>query len=321
MVKKDKAVVATGDDGKRKSGALAAARSVMEKVFPKEQSAEVRIDEARFTESHPHLPTGSVIIDHLIGGIPNKRGVLPCPGLPRGRLVNLYGAESSGKTTFALTVAAETCRRGGTVAYIDWEHAIDIAYAKNLGVPIDDPNAFVLYQPETFEKGLSYLWGLTKAGVDLVVVDSVAAGATEAQWEQSVAEASSIGRVGAKAAIWSEFLPKLKALMSKTNTCIIGISQLRSKIDTGGFGAKGGGEKTQQQGGFAWKFYSEVRMGLRKIMTEKGKRYDPITHTQIDAAVGNIVLAKIDKCKFQHPKVERPSSTSFLGRELMTFAP
>lgn len=283
------------EKGTKPPSPLAQARGVMDKVFPKDKSAEVRIDEARFTQSHPHLPTGSVVIDFLIGGIPNRVGVLPCPGLPRARLVNLYGAESSGKTTLALTVAAETCKRGGTVAFIDWEHAIDIAYAKNLGVPIDDSNKFLLLQPETMEKGLAYLWGMTKSGVDLVIVDSVAAGATTAQWQQTVGEKGDAGRVGAKAAMWSEFLPQLKGLMARTNTCVIGISQLRAKINTG-FG-RGRGPSTSEQGGYAWKFYSEVRLGLRRIKTEKGIKYDPITHTSVEVPVGNVVLAKIDKCK------------------------
>ena len=274
---------------------LANARAVMNKVYPGEKSSEVRIDEDRFRQSHPHLPTGSFIIDHLIGGIPNRYGVLPCPGFPRARLINLYGAESSGKTTMALTVCAETCRRGGTVLYIDWEHAIDIPYAKILGVPIDDPDSFLLVQPETLEKGLGYLWAMAKAGVDLIVIDSVAAGSTTAQWEQTIAEKGEIGRVGAKAAKWSEYLPQLKALISRTNTCVVGISQLRAKIDTGFH--KGGGETTQAQGGMAWKFYSEVRLGLKKIKTEKGKRYDAITHTTEDVPTGNVVIAKIDKCK------------------------
>jgi len=290
---------ATGGAPKKDVGlsALAQARSVMNKVFPDEKSSEVRIDEARFTQSHPHLPTGSVIIDYLIGGVPNRAGVLPCPGFPRGRLINLYGAEASGKTTMALTVAAETCGRGGCVGFIDWEHAIDVAYAKSLGVPIDEPDRFLLLQPETLEKGLAYLWGMVKAGVDLVIIDSVAAGATTAQWEQKLEEKGAIGRVGAKAAKWSEYLPQLKAMMARTNTCVIGISQLRSKINTGGGGGFGQGPQTTQQGGFAWKFYSEVRLGLRKIKTEKGNRHDPITNSTIEVPVANVVLAKIDKCK------------------------
>lgn len=295
--KKEVAETILRSDGTvKKKGALAAARGIMSKVFAAEKSAEVRIDENRFRQSHPHLPTGSVIIDFLIGGIPNKYGVLPCPGLPRGRLINLYGLESSGKTTMALTMAAETCRRGGEVLYIDWEHSIDIAYAKSLGVPIDDPDSFLLVQPETLEKGLAYLWGMAKAGVDLIIIDSVSAGATTAQWEQSLAEKGEIGRVGAKAAKWSEYLPQLKAMIARTNTCIIGISQMRSKIETG-YGAGRGGPTDQAQGGHAWRFYSEVRLMLRRIGTEKGKRHDPITHTMIETAVANVVVAKIDKCK------------------------
>ena len=280
---------------KKKGGALGQARAVMSKIFKDDEDSVVAVDEDRFQRSHPHLPSGSSVVDHLIGGIPNRMGVMPCPGLPRGRLVNIYGAEASGKTTLALHVAAETCANGGEVCYIDWEHAIDIAYAKALGVPVEDPEQFLLVQPETLEKGMAYLWGMAKAGVDLVVIDSVAAGATQAQWEQKIVEKGEIGRVGAKAAKWSEYLPQLKAMISRTNTCVVGISQIRSKINTGGGGY--GGPTTTEQGGWAWKFYSELRMTLRRIGTEKSKVRDALTRKMEDVATGNKVVCRIDKCK------------------------
>ena len=276
---------------------LATARALLGKVFTKEKGGtdEVLTDENRFKVSMPHLPTGSVILNYIIGGSPNKFGVLPCPGFPRARVVNIYGMESSGKTTLCLQLAAETIRNGGTVCYIDWEHAVDVAYAKALGVPMDDPDSFLLVQPPTFEKGLSILWTMVRAGVDLVVVDSVGSGATQAQWEKKIEEAAETGRVGAKAAQWSEFFPKLKALMSRTNSCVVGISQLRAKINTGP--ASYGGPQTSEQGGNAWKFFSEVRISLKKIQTEKGLRYDALTNTNVEVPIGNVVMVKIDKCK------------------------
>lgn len=279
-----------------RKGNLSAARAVLGKIFKDDEDSVVTIDESRYKKSHPFLSTGSVIIDFLIGGIPNRYGVLPCPGLPRGRLVNIWGAESSGKTTLCLTAAAETCRRGGEVCYIDWEHALDIPYAKALGVPIDDPEAFLLIQPETLEKGLSYLWAMAKGGVDLIVVDSVVSAATKQEWERSIEEQGDMGRVGIKAAQWSRILAPLKALISRTNSCVIGISQLRKKIETG-YGHKQMGDGTTPQGGEAWKFYSELRLGLKCVKTEKGSVRNRLTHKMEDMAVGNTVNVRVHKCK------------------------
>lgn len=295
MIKKDTKKAPAKAKKKKRQGALGQARAVMAKIFKDDEDSVVAVDENRFKQSHPHLPSGSSVVDHLIGGIPNRAGVMPCPGFPRGRLVNVYGAEASGKTTLALHVAAKTCENGGEVCYIDWEHAIDIAYAKSLGVPVEDPEQFLLVQPETLEKGMAYLWGMAKAGVDLVVIDSVAAGATQAQWDQKIVEKGEIGRVGAKAAKWSEYLPQLKAMISRTNTCVVGISQIRSKINTGGGGY--GGPSTTEQGGWAWKFYSELRMTLRRVGTEKSKVRDMITRKVEDVATANKVVCRIDKCK------------------------
>jgi recombination protein RecA len=278
-----------------KKNGLQQARQVLNKAFAQTGgSDEVMVDEDRIKESMPHLPTGSPVIDFLIGGIINKFGVQPCPGFPRGRVVNIYGAESSGKTTLNLMAAAEVCKRGGQVCYIDWEHAIDIAYAKTLGFPIDDPDQVMFSQPDTLEKGLAVLWTCVKAGVDLVIVDSVVSGATLDQSNKKTKEAWETGRIGAHAAQWSQFFPKLKAAMARTNSCLVGISQLRAKINTGGYG---GGEQTAAQGGQAWKFFSEVRIKLTRIAFEKGIRFDPLTGKNEEVNIGNVVEVKIDKCK------------------------
>lgn len=276
----------------KKVSPLAQTRALITKAFPKDESL-VEIDEDAFKESRPHIPTGSIVVDYLIGGRLNRHNVRPCPGLPKRCIVNLYGQESSGKTTLALTAAAMTCASGGTVGYIDWENAIDITYAKNLGVPIDDPEQFALYQPESLEKGLAILWTMAKAGVDLIVIDSVGAGIPEGKLEQTVKEKGEMGRIGLNAAKWSALLPELKGVINKTGSCIIGISQLRKKIGMTGYG----GDDTQAQGGEAWKFYSEVRMGLKRIAQEKGTEYNAVTHKVEDAVVGQTVRCKIDKCK------------------------
>lgn len=282
-------------DAESTKNSLLLARGALDKVF-KEDDTFVDVDEDRLKMSLPHISSGSVIIDFLIGGSPNRFGVQPCPGFPRGRLINLYGHESSGKTTLCLQSAASVIRAGGKVCYIDWEHAIDIAYSEALGVPIRDKSKFMLAQPQTLEKGLAVVWAMCKAGVDLVVVDSVGSCVPQAVFEQTIGEQGQQTRVGAIAAAWSQFLPKLRGLITHTQTCVIGISQLRDAMNTGG-GGFGGGEKSIQQGGKAWKFNSDVRLSLRKFQQEKGKGYDALTHTKIDTVTGVIAVAKIDKCR------------------------
>jgi recombination protein RecA len=184
---------------------------------------------------------------------------------------------------------------GGTVCYIDWENAIDVAYSKSLGVPLDNPEQFMLCQPESLEKGLAIMWTMAKAGVDLIVVDSVGAGVPQASLEQTVQEKGEMGRIGLNAAKWSKILPELKGEINKSGSCVIGISQLRKKISTGP--GAGHGPDTDAQGGLAWKFYSEVRMGLTRIGQDKGKEYNALTHKVEEAMVGQTVKCRIDKCK------------------------
>lgn len=277
----------------KKTSALAQSRVLLDKAFPKEDMF-VEIDEEAFKESRPHIPTGSIVLDFLIGGRLNRYNVRPCPGLPKKCIINLYGQESSGKTTVSLTAAAMVCANGGSVGYLDWENAIDVSYAKSLGVPLDNPDLFVLSQPSSLEKGIAIIWTWAKAGVDLIVIDSVGAGVPEAALAQTIAEKGESGRIGINAAKWSKLLPELKNIINQTGSCVIGISQLRKKIGTMvGFG----GEDTHAQGGEAWKFYSEVRMGLKRIGQEKGKEYNALTHKVEDAVVGQTVKCRIDKCK------------------------
>src|SRR3990172_1861322 len=134
---------------------------------------KVQLDHEQLEKSLPHLPTGSLVIDYLIGGSPNRFGVRPCPGIPRSRVSQIWGHESSGKTTIALTTAATTCAAGGTVLYVDWENDIVPDYAAALGVPIMDDDKFELVQPETLEDGIKLAAAYAMAGVDLIVFDSV----------------------------------------------------------------------------------------------------------------------------------------------------
>lgn len=286
---------------KSKSG-LGNVRSVVGKVL-KDNDPTVTVDYKSLKKSRPHIPTGSVALDYLIGGRPNRFGISPCPGWPRGGVSNIYGHESSGKTTVALFAAAEVCKSGGQVCFIDWEHAIDLAYARSLGVPVDDEDKFYLVQPNTLEDGLKVLWVCASQGVDLIVLDSVSAGVPAEIFGQKIEDQGNIGRVGLQAAKWSNFLPKVAAMINQTGSHVMGISQLRKKINTGGYG----GDSSQASGGEAWKFYSYVRMKFQRVKSEKGKIYNALTHKMEEQTVSSVIQAKVDKSKVsssQHHKGE-----------------
>jgi len=290
--KKKKKTAKKKADEKPASGKLAQMASALDKAF-KDKAGKVTLDTNALKKSLPHIPTGSMVIDWLIGGQPNANGVAPCPGLPKGRLFNLYGMESSGKTTLALTTAATTIAAGGTVAMIDWEHAIDLRYAQALGVP-QDPEKFYLAQPTDLETGLGICYYLAKNGVDLIILDSIGAGVPKKIMAQKLEEIGQTGRVGLMSTIWGIFLPKLKEAITKSGTVVIGISQLRDKINTSGFGASGG---KHAQGGNSWKFYSDLRIMLRCVSREKGETYSAIDNKAVERVIGSTIEAKLDKIK------------------------
>ena len=193
------------------------------------------------------VPTGSLSLDLALG----------IGGLPRGRIIEIYGPESSGKTTLALHVVAQAQKMGGEVAYIDAEHAMDPTYAQALGVDI---NSMLISQPDTGEQGLEITEQLVRSGaVDLVVVDSVAALGPRAEIEGEMGESF----VGLHARLMSQALRKLAGCISKTHCIVIFINQLREKIGV----AYGNPEVTT--GGRALKFYASVRIDIRKVQTLK----------------------------------------------------
>lgn len=278
----------------QKSTALTAAFAFLkEKKNTAAIKALVHIDEDQHRSSLPHFSSGSLIIDFLIGGRPNKHGVMPCPGFPRGRIVQVYGQPSAGKTTLALTASASVIRAGGTVCYIDFENAISIPYAKALGIPVGDESKFILAQPMTLEEGTSILNAMVMAGVDLVVVDSVGEGVFQAQRDQALdADAKGTG-IGAHARYWSEQIAEVRGYMNKSNTCLLGVSQVRTNIKA----ASGPGELHMARGGQAWQFGSDIRIYLRVILKEKGKVYDPLTNKQVEKTVATTVKAEIKKSR------------------------
>ncbi len=210
----------------------------------------------------PIIPTGSIGLDLALG----------IGGIPRGRVTEIYGPESSGKTTLTLHIIAECQRLGGTAAFIDAEHALDLSYAKRLGVKTDE---LLIAQPDHGEQALEIADMLVRSSaVDLVVIDSVAALIPQAELDGAMGET----QVGGHARLMSHALRKLTGTIHKSRTAMIFINQIRMKIGMTGYGSP---ETTT--GGNALKFYSSVRIDIRKIQTLKDKEeaYGSLTRTKV----------------------------------------
>ncbi|MBP1752188.1 MAG: recA protein [Geobacteraceae bacterium] len=193
------------------------------------------------------IPTGSISLDMALG----------VGGVPRGRIVEIFGPESSGKTTLALHIVAEAQKQGGIAAFVDAEHALDIGYARKLGVKTDD---LLVSQPDTGEQALEITEMLVRSGaIDVLVIDSVAALVPKAEIEGDMGDS----HMGLQARLMSQALRKLTAIISKSNACVIFINQIRMKI-----GVMFGNPETTT-GGNALKFYASVRMDIRKIASLK----------------------------------------------------
>ncbi|WP_308748801.1 recombinase RecA [uncultured Anaerococcus sp.] len=215
------------------------------------------------------IPTGAVNLDIALG----------IGGLPRGRVIEIYGPESSGKTTLALHVIAEAQKLGDTCAFVDAEHALDAEYAGNLGVNIDE---LILSQPDTGEAGLDIAESLVRSGaVGLIVIDSVAALVPKAEIEGEMGDS----HMGLQARLMSQALRRLTGIIAKSNTTVIFINQLREKI-----GVMFGNPETTT-GGRALKFYSSVRLDIRRIKTI----------TEGDNSIGSRTRVKIVKNKVAPP--------------------
>ena len=216
-----------------------------------------------------YIPTGSLALDVALG----------IGGLPKGRIIEIYGPESSGKTTLALHVVAEAQKRGGEAAFVDAEHALDPTYARALGVRVED---LLISQPDTGEQGLEITEALVRSGaIDIIVVDSVAALVPRAEIEGEMGDSY----VGLQARLMSQALRKLTGAIGKTNTIVIFINQLREKVGV----MYGNPEVTT--GGRALKFYSSVRIDVRRVETLKNG----------SEMIGNRTRAKVVKNKMAPP--------------------
>jgi recombination protein RecA len=250
-----------------KQKALENALAQIERQFGKGSIMKLGEGGAKFEV--PAIPTGSIAIDLALG----------IGGIPRGRVTELYGPESSGKTTLALHIVAESQRLGGTAAFIDVEHALDPIYSKNLGVDIE--NLYVS-QPDTGEQGLEIVETLVRSNaVDVIIIDSVAAMVPKAEIEGDMGDA----HVGLQARLMSQALRKLTAVISKSKTAVVFINQIREKVGV----MFGSPEVTP--GGRALKFYSSVRLEVRRVDSLK----------QGGEQIGNRVKCKIVKNKLAPP--------------------
>lgn len=253
--------------GVEKEKALEIALSQIEKQFGK--GAVMKLGDAGAKIAVSVVSTGCIELDYALG----------VGGIPRGRIVEIYGPESSGKTTIALHVIAQSQKLGGTAAFIDAEHALDPVYAENLGVRVDD---LYVSQPDTGEQALEITEALVRSGaIDVIVVDSVAALVPKAEIEGDMGDS----HVGLQARLMSQALRKLAGAISKSNTIVIFINQLREKV-----GVMYGNPETTT-GGKALKFYASIRLDVRKG--------DPLKNgTEI---VGNRTRVKVVKNKVAPP--------------------
>lgn len=247
--------------------ALDAAITQIEKSYGK--GSVMKLGDSRANMNIETVPTGSLSLDIALG----------LGGVPKGRIVEIYGPESSGKTTVALHMVAEVQKRGGIAGFIDAEHALDPVYAKNIGVDIDN---LYISQPDNGEQALEITETMVRSGaVDIVIVDSVAALVPKAEIDGDMGDA----HVGLQARLMSQALRKLTAVISKTNCIVIFINQLREKV-----GVMFGNPETTT-GGRALKFYSSVRLDVRRTESLK----------QSGEVIGNHVRVKVVKNKIAPP--------------------
>ncbi|RHP47964.1 MULTISPECIES: recombinase RecA [unclassified Clostridium] len=247
--------------------ALDAAITQIEKSYGK--GSIMKLGDSGANMNIETVPTGSISLDIALG----------LGGVPKGRVIEIYGPESSGKTTVALHMVAEVQKRGGIAGFIDAEHALDPVYAKNIGVDIDN---LYISQPDNGEQALEITETMVRSGaVDIVIVDSVAALVPKAEIDGEMGDS----HVGLQARLMSQALRKLTGIISKSNCCVIFINQLREKV-----GVMFGNPETTT-GGRALKFYSSVRMDVRRVESIK----------QGGEVIGNHVRVKVVKNKIAPP--------------------
>ncbi len=267
MAKTSKSAVNTNQDHEEKLKALDVALTQIEKNFGK--GSIMKLGDSAASLNIETIPTGSLSLDIALGA----------GGFPKGRIIEIYGPESSGKTTLALHAVAEVQKRGGIAGFIDAEHALDPKYAQDIGVDIDD---LYISQPDSGEQALEIAETMVRSGaMDILVIDSVAALVPKAEIDGEMGDS----HVGLQARLMSQALRKLTSIISKSNCILIFINQLREKV-----GVMFGSPETTT-GGRALKFYASVRLDIRRVETLK----------QNGDASGNRVRVKVVKNKIAPP--------------------
>ena len=250
-----------------------------------------------------HVDSGSLIVNALIGGSRTLDGKgQTCPGYPRRKITEIFGPESSGKTTIALSAAVQVQKQGGTVLFLDFEHAIHHGYAKSIGIKYDD--SFMVFAPDTMEEGLKMMYVAINTGVDLITVDSVAAMVPQDELDKKLDDTAKIGAVAKK---MSETLPKVAGWLatypkagtgenkktdpSKLGTALILLNQERATIN------QGHGDPTNTAGGKAVKYYASLRLRFQRIGSEMVEKKDPMTGKAKKYPYGNKTKVKVVKNK------------------------
>ena len=270
------------NENSEKRKALEMALSQIEKQFGKGSVMKLGDFTAMNIEA---IPTGALSLDIALG----------IGGIPRGRIIEIFGPESSGKTTLALHMIAEAQKMGGEAAFIDAEHALDPVYAKKLGVDIDN---LIVSQPDTGEQALEIAEALVRSGaLDIIVVDSVAALVPKAEIDGDMGDS----HIGLQARLMSQALRKLAGVINKSNSCIVFINQLREKV-----GVMFGNPETTP-GGRALKFYASVRLDIRRVENIK----------QDGEVVGSRARVKVVKIKLLH-HLERLNLILYMVKEFLS---
>lgn len=294
------------DDKKSKKAAVSDRAAMMAKVRGAIAKATGHKSLQPGTQAYKHVSTGSFNVDMLIGGNRTFDGKgLICPGFPRRRITEVYGAESSGKTTLLLSAMAQAQKSGGGALFVDFEHAIDLSYAQRIGICTDE-DQWMCVQPETMEQGFTMMYLAIMGGVDIIGVDSVAAMIPKDELEKGFNDAAKIGAVAAKFsrelpkfALWLQKYPlvpgdKTRSNLDHPGTALVFVNQIRALISTSG-GGHGGDENTS--GGKALKFYAFERLRLARIKSEVIERKDPITGRVRRFPFGNVTDVKVVKSK------------------------
>jgi len=262
-------------------------------------------------QAYGYVSTGSFSVDMLIGGTRTLDGkALICPGFPRRKITEVYGAESSGKTTLLISAMVQAQRAGGSALFLDFEHSIDLTYAQKIGLSLDE-DKMTIYQPDTMEEGFGALYLGIMAGYDIIGIDSVAAMVPAAELAKGFNDPARIGAVAAK---FSRELPKFASWLNKypilpnpdkekkvrdpnhPGSALVFLNQVRAVISTGGYGG-GGGEQESTTGGKALKYFAYERLALSKFKSEVVERLDPMTGKKRRYQYGNVTTVKVAKSK------------------------